>query len=376
MTKILIFTAALCGVLALPLPSARAQKSPMAEAAYARAQDHLAASRFVDAANEMDTAVRYEPRFAFGWYVLASTRRRAGDCDRAVAAYRRYMELRPTEVDPYFGTGLCLQIVGDREAAISAFQHYIDTDHRVESAPFIETARKRLADLQRLAAANTAAAAPSQPVVEARQLREQGRTEDAIARFRAAAAADPKSAQARAELGALLASARQPKEAVEAARAAVRLAPADAPAWYTLAFALREMGQTEEAVAAYRRYITLKPKDPDPHYGLGRALVTLGRDDEAAAAFREYATLETRLTERRWLKKARAEIARIEGKRGTSPASMATGRVTPPAMTAPPAPTATTPPAPTTPAAPTPAAPKAPAEKSAPPPHAAPAGHP
>lgn len=350
-----------CGV-AVFSPAAWAQKSPMAEAAYARAQNHLVASRFADAATEMETAVRYQPRFALGWYVLASTRRRAGDCDRAVAAYRRYMELRPTEPDPHFGLGLCLQLVGDREAALAAFRHYIESDRRPASAPFVEIARKRLAELQKNAAAKAAPPAPSPALLEARQLRDQGRTDDAVARYRAAVAANPKSAEARAELGTLLVSARRAKDAVEELRTAVRLAPAAAPAWYTLGFALRETGQAEEAVAAYRRYITFQPKDPDPHYGLGRALATLGRDDEALVAFRAYTVLEIRPTERRWLKKARAEIARIESAARPASTSVAPGPMTPPALGAPP-----------TAAVPAGAAAK---PKSAPPTEPTPAGHP
>jgi tetratricopeptide (TPR) repeat protein len=339
----LVLTIILTGGVALGSHQALGQKSPLAQAAYRRAQDHLIAARYAEAAVEMQAAVRYEPRFALGWYVLASASRRAGQCDRAVEAYRRYMELRPAEPDPYFGVALCLQTVGDRAGAMTAFRNYVAMDHRPASVQFVEIAGKQLVELEHMgpaAAAMTVHAALPQ-LVEARDLREHGRTDEAIARYRAAIAADANSAAAHIELGAVLVSVHRTKEAADELRTAVRLDPTAAPAWYNLAFALREIGQTSEAVNAYRRYITFKPHDPDPHYGLGRALVTLGRDEEALGAFRAYATLETRPTERRWLKKARAEIARIESARRppsaapTSPPAPAPLRASPPPASAP-----------------------------------------
>jgi len=331
--------------LALASSVGHAQKSPLAQAAYARAQEHLALSRFTEAAVEMETAVRYEPRFALGWYVLASAERRAQRCDQAVFAYRRYMELRPAEPDPYFGAGLCLQAVGDVEVALATLRHYLDTEKRPSSSEFVAIARQHVSELERTRAAaltRAAAAAPSStpaptsPLSEARVLREHGRAEEAIARYRAAMTASSKlgdsfgdkSAEASAELGGLLVAMRRPGEAVEVLRTAVRLDPRSTPAWYNLAFALRESGHPAEAVGAYWRYITFRPRDPDPHYGLGRALASLGRDQEALTAFRTYVSLEKRPTEGKWVKKARLEITRIESKMAatmtTAPATIST----------------------------------------------------
>jgi Flp pilus assembly protein TadD len=243
------------------------------------------------------------------------------------------MELRPTEADPYFGAGLCLQAVGDVDGAMIAFRQYVAMDVRPASRTFVEIARKHLGDLERGATVATKTATQAAPpaLLEARQQRDHGHLEEAIAHYRSAIAADGKSVDAHAELGALLVSARRAPDAVDVLRTAVRLAPASPPAWYNLAFALRESGKPADAVDAYRRYITFRPKDPDPHFGLGRALVSLGRTDEALASFRRYTLLETRPTERQWLKKARAEIDRIEStQKGVAPPA-------PPPAIAPPA---------------------------------------
>lgn len=373
----LLFGIIAFGIVATSASAAHAQKSPLAAAAYGRAQGHLVGSRFADAASEMEVAVRFEPRFALGWYGLASASRRAGQCDRAVAAYRRYGELRPAEADPHFGIGLCLQQVGDREGAITAFRRYVAADTRAASRPFVEVARKNLAALE--ADRPAAAPTPSPALAEARKLRDQGRGEDALGRLQAAIAANPKSVEAHTELGHGLVAGRRTRDAIAPLQTAVKLAPATATAWYDLAFALREDGQTAAAVDAYRRYITLRPEDPDAHYGLGRTLTLLGRNDEALTAFRTYTAMEKRTTERRWVRKAEEEIARLEGARrpAAGPAAATPGKpsVTPtPASTAPP-PVHAAPPAAPDRALPLPPASLAPVAPPPAPSHAPPAQH-
>src|SRR5438045_4015108 len=95
---ILVVGLVVVAVVAAP-PAAHAQKSPTAQAAVARAYEDLAANKLAEAAAEMEIAVRFEPRFALGWYLLGSISRRTGGPDREAAGYRRYIELRPSEPD-------------------------------------------------------------------------------------------------------------------------------------------------------------------------------------------------------------------------------------------------------------------------------------
>jgi cytochrome c-type biogenesis protein CcmH/NrfG len=320
--------------------SARAQKSPTAQAALLRAQHDLMTNDFVDAAAEMETAVRFEPRFAFGWYLLGSTSRRAGSCDRAVAAYRRYLELRPAEPDPLFGIGLCLQAIGDRDGALTSFQRYVERDTRPGSTEFVAAAKARIA-----------AKPPSKPGAGA------GGAGPAASGAGGAGGVISGHAAAGTELVAEHKSAA----AVAELQAAVKEEPADAASWYKLAFALRQSGMLAEAAKAYQRYITLKPDDPDPYYGLAQVLVALNRPDDALTTFRAYLKVEHRKSEQRWLAKARAEIVRLEAAR-KPPAP------TEPKALSPPPPAGGPPAASTTPGSPAPHRPTAP-----PPPQAGPA---
>ena len=331
--------------------AAQAQKSPTAQAALLRAQHDLMTNDFVDAAAEMETAVRFEPRFAFGWYLLASTSRRAGSYDRAVAAYRRYLELRPAEPDPLFGIGLCLEAIGDRDGALASFQRYVERDTRPGSTEFLAAAKTHIAALEKSKAAAEARAAAPKAKASAGG---GGAGGAAVTTGGAGGAGGVVSAHAAA--GTELVAEHKAGAAVAELQTAVKETPADAASWYKLAFALRQSGQLAEAAKAYQRYITLKPDDPDPYYGLGQVLVALNRPDDALATFRAYVKIEHRKSEQRWLTKARAEIARLEGaRRPPAPTEPKTLAPRPVAATSPPATTSSA----HAPTSPSPAAPPA-----------------
>jgi cytochrome c-type biogenesis protein CcmH/NrfG len=332
--NIVVVGALIFALFASGVSSAWAQKSPIGRAAFLRAQHDLVDSDVTDAAAEMETAVRFEPRFAFGWYLLASTSRRAGDYDRAVAAYRRYLELRPSEPDPLFGIGLCLEAIGDPEGARASLQRYVELDTRAQSSEFVGQARKHIAALEAARAKPAAVAARAGGAARAGAAGAAGVLAGAGAGGAPGQAPPPPVATPLAA-GAQLIAEHKFNEAIEQLKLTVKEAPADAPAWYKLAFALRESGQTTEAAKAYRRYITLKPEDPDPYYSLGQVLLSSGRPDDALMAFRTYLKTEHRPAEQRWIAKARAEVIRLESARRpttpTEPKPIAQKPTTPPA---------------------------------------------
>jgi len=290
--------------LSLTAARAYAQKSPTAQACLGRTYQHLLGDRFAAAAAELETAVRFEPRFAYGWYLLASTSRRAGDPDRAAFAYRRYAELRPADSDPYFGLGLSLAAVGDRAGARAAFEKFVASDHHPSSSSFVDEARQRIAALQR----------------------DDGKAAQV-------------SAERNGQAAALLAG-RKFAEAAEFLRGSIAQAPADPGAWYKLGFALRQAGQPDEAAKAYRRSITLRPDDADAYYGLGQVLVAANHPNEALVSFRTYVRAAKDKGDPRWISKARQEIARLEG--GAPHPARAAGVASPPPVVSPPAVAGTT----------------------------------
>ena len=103
----------------------------------------------------------------------------------------------------------------------------------------------------------------------------QGRTEEAMARFRDALRIKPDLFEARLNLGNLLYSSGKPEEAVALQEEAVRLAPENAVARYNLGTALAREGRYEEAVSQLREAVRLRGDFAEAEYNLGTAFLKM-----------------------------------------------------------------------------------------------------
>jgi tetratricopeptide (TPR) repeat protein len=311
-------------------PGAGAQTQQSTQAEFSRGQALVIAKKPAEAAERFEVVTKAEPDFAPGWYALAAARRKAGQCDRAIAAYRRYAQMLPDEPEPYYGLGLCLRETGQMASAAQALRRYVDIEKRASSQKWVDHARGVLEEIGAAADATrattppaTAATTPSRSAPDAgspsdspatalyaksQELRDSGRIEESIAKFKEAIAADPGHMVARAALGELLLKIRRDDEAINVFRAAVAKNPEYPLAWYELAFAYRLKGRMPDAVDAYQRYIKLRPNDPDPYYGLARALQKLGKKADALKAYQTYVSMEKRPTEQKWIDAAQVEI--------------------------------------------------------------------
>lgn len=108
----------------------------------------------------------------------------------------------------------------------------------------------------------------------------EGRTDDAIAQFKAAIEKEP-NPDAETALGNLLLQQNRTAEAVEHYRHVVQLEPDSALAHYNLAVGLHRLSKLPEAIAEYKQALALDPKYPDAEQFLGEALLQNGQPDEA-----------------------------------------------------------------------------------------------
>jgi tetratricopeptide (TPR) repeat protein len=313
--------------------SAVAQTLPSTQKDFAAGRALADAKKPAEAAEKFEAVTKAEPDFAPGWYALAAARRRAGQCDLAIPAYRRYAQMQPSEPEPYYGLGLCLKEAGQLASAAQALRRYVDLENRPTSQKWVDHARGVIDEIgsagdapkpsegqpgaagaSGAAAATAASEGPAAALyAKAQQLRDSGHIEESIGGFKDAIAADPRSMVTRAALGELLLKIRRDAEAIDVFRAAIKVNPDYSLAWYELAFAFRVRGRMPEAVDAYEHYIKLKPADPDPYYGLARALQKLGKKDEARKAYETYVSLEKRPTEQKWIDAANTELRALAG---------------------------------------------------------------
>jgi tetratricopeptide (TPR) repeat protein len=118
-----------------------------------------------------------------------------------------------------------------------------------------------------------------------------GRTEEAIAGFRACAELLPAFADLHRALGSLQAEAGRDAEAVAAYRKAIALDPDHADAHYNLGTLLLRQVKTEEAIALLKKAVALDPEHERAWINLGTALSVKGALPEARAALERGCTL-------------------------------------------------------------------------------------
>jgi hypothetical protein len=127
--------------------SAAAQTLQSSQADFSRGQALIIAKKPADAAERFEAVTRAEPDFAPGWYALGAARRRAGQCEPAIAAYRRYAQMLPNEPEPYYGLGLCLKETGQLASASQALRRYVDLEKRPSSQKWVDHARSVIEEI-------------------------------------------------------------------------------------------------------------------------------------------------------------------------------------------------------------------------------------
>ncbi len=114
----------------------------------------------------------------------------------------------------------------------------------------------------------------------------QGKVDEAIAAYRTAIRLRPDYAEVHNNLGNALEDQGKVDEALAAYRAAIRLQPDLVEAHYNLGGVVAAQGKMDEAVAEFRTAIRLRPDYAKAHNNLGNALQARGKLDEAVAACR------------------------------------------------------------------------------------------
>ena len=113
-----------------------------------------------------------------------------------------------------------------------------------------------------------------------------GRPEEAIEKFRAAAANMPDSPEIHYNLANALRDLGRLNDAVASYRQALRLRPDYLKAFNNLGNVLREQGKLAEALETYRAALAIKPDYAQGHHNLGVTLLAEKCPEEAIAEFR------------------------------------------------------------------------------------------
>jgi tetratricopeptide (TPR) repeat protein len=128
----------------------------------------------------------------------------------------------------------------------------------------------------------------------------QGRTDDAIEKYRIALRLKPDYADPHINLGNAYKKQGLIDSAIEEYKSAIKLKPGYATAYYNLGLAYRKLGRTDEAVKEYKLALSLNPNHVGAHNNLGNIYYKQGRIDEAIEEYKEALRLKPDYVEARY----------------------------------------------------------------------------
>lgn len=213
-----------------------------------------------------------EPAAQFGLGRIAAAQQRPAD---AIGHFERAIALFPEFGAAHYAVALAYRATGRREEAQAALQRHGEFGARW---PAIDDPV-----LTRVAAVREDASALLQRGVKRA---DSGDVEGAIAAHEAALAADPKMAQAHANLISLYGRTRNWAKAEEHYRRVVALADNVADAHYDYGVVLGLQERWDEAGVAYRRALALNPLHAKALNNLGQVFERQRKLEEAADAYR------------------------------------------------------------------------------------------
>ncbi len=109
----------------------------------------------------------------------------------------------------------------------------------------------------------------------------KGRTEEAMAEYKAVLRLKPDKEKAHYNLALIYQNRKETDKAIEQFRDALALRPGNAVAWYNLAMLYWDKGDARAAVGAYLNALKIDPMNENAHYNLAWTYETLGETDKA-----------------------------------------------------------------------------------------------
>lgn len=217
--------------------------------------------RSAEAVAEYERALALDPKHAKAHNNLALAQVELGHFAEAAEHFAASLAIEP-KAEIYSDLGFVKARLGRPEDALADYRKALELDPNCASAHFNLAVTYVQAGALDQAESHYRQALPGRPTAEVHNglayvLARQGRTDEAIAEFRAAIAADPKFV----------------------------------PAYNNLAEALARQGKLEDAAEYYRRSLAERP-NPSVHNALGNILQQLGRTDEAKEQFSKAQALQ------------------------------------------------------------------------------------
>lgn len=246
----------------------------------------------LQAMTELESLARQDKQ-TYADQALFSARLRRGELDAALATLDEMSRKRPEAAGPHELRGRVHLLRRDLDAARKAYEEALKLDPALNSAigglAFIDVAQdKPDAAIARLRAA--AAADPRNWFVRVALAELKSRRLAPIEEVRQllaeAVAASPVDPEPRIKLIEYTLRKRQFKDALAVSREALAAMPGDVRVLDVAGRAQAQAGDVEQALNTYRRLVALLPNAPEPQLRLGELFLVSGARDQALAALR------------------------------------------------------------------------------------------
>lgn len=240
------------------------------------------------------------PEDAEGYFLLGRAWEELGQEKSAVAMLAQAAHLSPRDSKVLVRFGMALGQLGNFSAALPELEsaERLDPDNVpvhsarariLSSIGQKEQAAQESALAQSLTARQHAREQASFYIAEGNALLQRQDFERAENRFRQALDLDPQSAQARSNLGLVLALLHHPEEGRRELEQAIALAPNLALAYNALGLTDLEEGRVGEAASAFKQAIAINPQYAEAKNNLGTLYVKSGDTAQAIALFEQAA---------------------------------------------------------------------------------------
>jgi tetratricopeptide (TPR) repeat protein len=226
--------------------------------------------------------VEIRPGLADGHVNLSRAALDLGDIDAALDSGRLAVRLNSQSVEALTNLGNAELAAGLLQDAIRTYQAALALQDNAQTQTNLANAMHRAAEFE-AALQGAQRALAHQPdllearLIEARALRELGRTAEARASSEAAVAQAPESAHAWMALGNACFDLDQFDEAASAYEQALRFDEQLAEAYANRGFLLTAQGRYDEAIAACERAVALRPDFAEAHWNQGFAHLLAGQ---------------------------------------------------------------------------------------------------
>jgi Flp pilus assembly protein TadD len=242
--------------------------------------------------SESRTHVRYvspEDQALHDLLAKAKAEADSNDYTAAQGDYQKYLAQRPDDPTAHFDLGYVYTAERENEKAIAEYRKAIELDPKMVDAQ-LNLGISLLADDPK------AAIEPLEKVIELDPANERGHyllgvaeersgnPAEAEKEYTVAVKLDPNNADARAALGGSYLRERKAADAETTFRELLRLKPGDQQAEIGLAQSLLQQKKTADAVDALTAYLNENPTDTKARVMQATALVDLGKNDDALAA--------------------------------------------------------------------------------------------